>query len=291
MRYLILLAACTAPTFGQQPATPSAPPLPAGHSFSDTPAAKIRLEFRFVSAPPESLAELKKKSLIHSAPSQPDLTLKEIPDDQLAKNGGIQLVSAKSVTEIQQPVYIDTFDDTDVRNVLIHVQDNERANVFLAPKLRLIDQQIATVEAITKHPFVVGLKAADESYTPQIETFKTGSQVVMRCRTLPGDIVRIDFRARFSTVDDVGTRSAGPPSTSVQVPKVKSNDVQVSANIPSGRTLGVWGLPLEIQGSKNASGQPLSNIPYVNRMFRNTGVTSVTLETLLLVTPHIVETE
>ena len=290
MRYLLLLAVCTTPGFGQE--SPSAPtPLPPGHSFSDKPVAKIRLEFRFVSAPSESLAELKTKSLIRTAPFQPELALDEVPDEQLAKSGGIQLVSAKSVTEIRQPVFIDTFDDTDVRSVLHHVQENERANVFLAPKLTLIDRQTATIEDITKHPFVVGLKPANESYTPQIETLRTGYQVVVRCRSLSDDLVRIDFRARFSNVDDVTTRSAGPPSTSVQVPEVTSNDVQVSAKIPSGRTLAVWGLPLEIQGSKNDSGQPLSNIPYVNHMFKNTGETRVTLETLLLVTPRLVEAE
>ena len=136
-------------------------------------------------------------------------------------------------------------------------------------------------------PDTVGRQPVAQGYSPQIRVLENGSQILIRCRTLPEHQgVRVDFRARFSSLNDVNTLDAGPPNTSVQVPRVRAQDVEVSANVPPGQSLAIWGLRKEIVGRDE--GSPVVNgIPYVSRMFKSTGDGTMELETLLLVTPRI----
>lgn len=276
-----LTAPCSAQTASDLPSS--------GHAFPDRDTPQITLEVRFLTAPSALFKSLRQQNHIRSAPPAPDLSLPDVSDSELADSGGIRLVSARIAEESHLPVFIDSLQDNDVRKILLAIQGAERGNVMMAPKVTVFNRQTAVICDTTTRPYVVGLKPTGGKNQPQVRTVDDGLQLVVRCRVRTDDAVRVDFRAKLSTVNEVGLMDSGQPDTVIQVPREELHDIQLAAEIAAGETLAVWGVPHRVQARATAGVPLTNNIPYVNRLFRNTGTATEYQEMLILLTPRIVK--
>ncbi|MEQ9407027.1 MAG: hypothetical protein RIK87_04845 [Fuerstiella sp.] len=213
------IAVCQLPPESATPNQPTQALPVAGHAFPDGEAPQISFEIRFVSATAEMARRLEQAALVRSAPQAPELTLADVSADELTQAGGIRLVSSTSVVTQQQPVFVERLSDDNVRQWMQIVQTDARSNILMAPKVTLFNRQTAQIDDTTSRPFVVGVKPTGEAYSPQIQTFDDGTQLTLRGIVQANDSVRVDLRARFSSVEEVGLLDAGPADVTLQVPQ------------------------------------------------------------------------
>ena len=75
---------------------------------------------------------------------------------------------------------------------------------------------------------------------------------------------------------------------SVQLPVVASTQVNTVVSVPDGGTVLLGGVK-RLRESRNMAGVPILNkIPFISRLFKNTGVGRETSSLMLMVTPRIV---
>ena len=76
--------------------------------------------------------------------------------------------------------------------------------------------------------------------------------------------------------------------TTVQLPTLTTTTVSTTVNVPDGGTIVIGGIKRLSEG-RNERGVPfLSNIPYVNRLFKNVGIGRETSSLMMMVTPRII---
>lgn len=253
---------------------------------SDTP--QISVEVRFVTGPREVFQELKTADLIRTAVQKPQRVLPASSDEILKQQGGIQLVSATTVIKNNEPVFIRTLSETQVKRVINTVQNHAEANVLFAPKVVMFDKQEAEIQDTTSRPFVVGLTKMGNAHQPEIEPISEGSRLGIRS-TVKGQDVRLDLAIDVSQIQSVAIKHAGPTDTAVQVPSTRTTAIQLSALVAQGQTLAISGFG---KNQEVRVEQPvLKRIPYVSRMFKNTAVGSEYQEMMILITPRILSKE
>ena len=85
-----------------------------------------------------------------------------------------------------------------------------------------------------------------------------------------------------------GFQAAGAGEVTVQQPIVASTTVLTTVAVPDGGTVLLGGVK-RLSESRNMAGVPILNkIPYISRLFKNTGVGRETQSLMLMVTPRIV---
>jgi len=73
----------------------------------------------------------------------------------------------------------------------------------------------------------------------------------------------------------------------IQLPVVAMTNVSTVVSVPDGGTVLLGGIKRMSEG-RNESGVPfLSNVPYINRLFRNVGIGHETSHLMMMVTPRI----
>ena len=81
---------------------------------------------------------------------------------------------------------------------------------------------------------------------------------------------------------------AGSGNISVQQPVVEIVSVITTVSVPDGGTVLLGGVK-RLRESRNMAGVPILNkIPYVSRLFKNTGVGREAESLMLMVTPRII---
>ena len=254
----------------------------------DTDSAQIAIEVRFVTASPGVFEQLKAQDLIRTEHTVTTPTLPSSSDEELAKLGGIQLVSATTVIEARQPVFIRSLSETQMIQFLRIAESDERSNIMFAPRMTVFDQQEAVIQDTTQRPFVVGLTRAGAEYQPQIETVDDGIKVALKASVKNAD-VRLDLAIKMSDVQHVTSRNAGPEGTAIQVPSVKTTAVELSAMLDEGKTLAIYGLPHDRQVTRTLPVPYVGKVPYVGRLFKNTAAATEHHDILILITPRIVK--
>jgi type II secretory pathway component GspD/PulD (secretin) len=197
------------------------------------------------------------------------------------------LVSARKVVESQEPVFAETLTEAQKKTLIQKFQEDARSNVMFAPKVTLFDGQEATVQDTIQRPFVVGVTPEDKNNPAIIRTFVEGTQIMMKTTMQAGGAVRLDLQIRLSDLLDVRTAVAGPNDLKVQVPQIRSSNIQLSAVVPAGRCRAIWGFEDEITATVE---RPfLKGVPYVSRMFKNTATGTMSQDTLMVITPQVLE--
>jgi general secretion pathway protein D len=200
--------------------------------------------------------------------------------------------------------------DIEVFLFLEAAQQNNRGNVLTAPKVTLFNGQFAFVFSGSIEPFVTALNpvvaAGAVAFDPQIQQFFNGAflgvQAVIsadrryvRLSLFPS-FTNISGEKRFTVTGGAGGfggvggggGGAANAQAEIVVPIISANFVATTVSVPDGGTVMMGGLKSKTE-IRNEFGTPLLNkIPYVQRLFMNTGVTSVTRSLLLMVTPRII---
>lgn len=286
--FLLIAASCSV-----QQNNATADQKPVFTDLIETDPAQITVEVRFVTASPTVFEQLKTQDLIRTEQPATTPTLPSSSDEELAQQGGIQLVSAKTIIEQRQPVFIRSLTKQQMSQFMRIAQSDERSNIMFAPKVTVFDQQEAMIQDTTQRPFVVGLTKAGSEYQPRIETVDNGIKVALKATVKNADVknadVRLDLAIRMSDVQHVTTRNAGPEGTAIQVPSVKATTVELSALLSEGKTLAIYGLPFDRQVILTQPVPYVGKVPYVGRLFKNTSAATEHHEILVLITPRIIK--
>ncbi len=198
-------------------------------------------------------------------------------------------------------------------------QSTERSNVLQAPKVTLFNGQQALVQDVTDTPFVVSVIPVVGDFAaalqPVIVVLSEGSFMTVqavassdrryvRLTVVPffsqiGDVTEFTFTGTTSTSRDTSgsgdkddekvTSSSGSTSgTTVQLPEYSYVTVTTTVSVPDGGTILLGGIKRLSEG-RNEKGVPILNkIPFINRLFKNTGIGRETTSLMMMVTPRII---
>jgi type II secretory pathway component GspD/PulD (secretin) len=216
--------------------------------------------------------------------------------------------------------------DIQVYMFLEAAQGNRRVNVMQAPKITLFNGQTSTVFVSDVAFFTLGLQVFQSSgqtvYIPQNIPVPIGSSFPPPGATTSGQpgvsvtvqaIISADRRfvrmnlaptltaitsatvplfpvtAFITPVFEGGSQGVPIPFTQFfQQPSISEIAVQTTVAVPDGGTVVLGGLKTLAEG-RNEFGPPvLSQIPYINRLFRNQGIGRETRHIMIMVTPRII---
>ncbi len=198
-------------------------------------------------------------------------------------------------------------------------QSTERSNVLQAPKVTLFNGQQALVQDVTDTPFVVSVIPVVGDFAaalqPVIVVLSEGSFMTVqavasadrryvRLTVVPffsqiGDVSTFTFTGSTSTSkdtsggDDKGqnkdeSTSGSTSGTTVQLPEYSYVTVTTTVSVPDGGTILLGGIKRLSEG-RNEKGVPILNkIPFINRLFKNSGIGRETTSLMMMVTPRII---
>lgn len=193
-------------------------------------------------------------------------------------------------------------------------QGDTRTNVMQAPKLTLFNGQTATLNVGDTQFFVmdVGVETLPNGnviFQPRTQGFFNGIQLTIQAiisadrRTVrlspniamqnlvPGPVNLFPVVVPIFPQPGINQINPADPITFTQLiqqPVIQSISVQTTVAVPDGGTVLMGGLK-RLSEARNEYGTPiLSKIPYINRLFRNTGYGRETTSLLMMITPRIV---
>ncbi len=193
-------------------------------------------------------------------------------------------------------------------------QGDRRTNTMFAPKVTLFNGQAAAVNDFTARPFVVG-------YQPVVGFGAIGFQPIIRqipdglnvgvAAVISADrrYVRLSVFPQFTSITEVSTfqvptgstgavgvvganqqqqQGSSTGSATIQQPVTAIVSVQTTVSVPDGGTVLLGGVK-RLREGRTMQGVPILNkLPYISRLFKNTGVGRETESLMLMVTPRII---
>jgi type II secretory pathway component GspD/PulD (secretin) len=192
------------------------------------------------------------------------------------------------------------------------VQDDRHANLMQLPKMTMFNCQSSDLEVADAHEFVTGLDVrvgedGDVLFRPQAERVPVGLRMTVK-PVVSADrrFVNMRMKVDLSSLDDpeadlIPIRLPPmPPSPDavperatqmLQRPRISRLTMDQAFIVPDGKTALISGWTRERQ-VRTESGPPvLSDIPYLNRLFKTVGSSPRRECVLLTVTPRIVVPE
>jgi type II secretory pathway component GspD/PulD (secretin)/tetratricopeptide (TPR) repeat protein len=205
--------------------------------------------------------------------------------------------------------------DIQVYMLLEAAQGDERSNVMQAPKLTLFNGQTSTINVSDTQFFVTSVTVVQLGgqvvFVPSNMPFPTGGVTLSMTAVISADrrFVRMDLAPNLTNLTSANVQlypittfitpvfeggAVGQPvpfTQFLQQPVFNTIGVQTSVNVPDGGTVLLGGLKRLSEG-RNEFGPPiLSEIPYINRLFKNVGYGRETESLLMMVTPRIIINE
>ena len=116
-------------------------------------------------------------------------------------------------------------------------------------------------------------------------TFNGSQQIEATTNSVLDDLLDIVDGSSDADDEELLTSTTG---ITVQLPTLAITNVSTVVSVPDGGTVLMGGIK-RMQEGRNESGVPfLSNIPYVNRLFKNVGIGHETSHLMMMVTPRII---
>ena len=200
-------------------------------------------------------------------------------------------------------------------------QGDARTNLLQAPKVTLFNGQQASVNDISTRPFVTSVTPVVGDFAaaqqPIIMMLNEGTQLTVQAVVSPDRrFVRLTLVPFFSEIGDVeeftfdgrrqsttGTSTVDPTDdtqtiqdnasndilgTTVQLPQFASTSVSTTVSVPDGGTILLGGIKRLSEGRDEEGVPMLSKLPYINRLFKNVGISRTTQSLMMMVTPRII---
>jgi len=203
-------------------------------------------------------------------------------------------------------------------------QRDQRTNVLQAPKVTLFNGQQAFVSDTSQSPFVVSVipyvgdfASAQQPVIVVLSegTFLTVQAVVspdkrfVRLTLVPffshiGKVDTFTFQGSVTSISDTSTegvqdtpndstkkknsREIRSEGTTVQLPTFSFVTVTTTVSVPDGGTVLMGGIKRLSEGRSEAGVPILNKIPYLNRLFKNVGISHETQSLMMMVTPRII---
>lgn len=190
-------------------------------------------------------------------------------------------------------------------------QGDKRTNVMQAPKLTLFNGQTSTIQIQDFQYFATNVQVLQSggqiAYVPQNQPVPVGVNLAVQA-VVSADrrFVRMNLAPTMTNVSGAnvplfpittfitpvfegGAQGQPVPFTQyIQQPTFTSITIQTTVSVPDGGTVLLGGMKILNEG-RNEFGPPiLSQIPYIDRLFKNVGYGKDTSSLLLMVTPRII---
>jgi type II secretory pathway component GspD/PulD (secretin) len=193
-------------------------------------------------------------------------------------------------------------------------QGDQRTNVLNAPKITLFNGQTANIAVQDQQFFVtnVNIQAANGQLTfiPQNQNFATGTTLTVQA-VISADrrFVRLNITPNITNLASAIVNLfpivtpiqvffeggfTGPTvnfTQFIQQPVFNTININTTVAVPDGGTVLMGGLKRMNEGRTEFGPPVLSKIPYINRLFKNTGYGKDTESLMIMVTPRIIINE
>ncbi len=202
-------------------------------------------------------------------------------------------------------------------------QGDARANVLNAPKVTLFNGQQAIIVDTAFRPFVISvipvvgefaaaqqpvIVVLSEGTTMTVQAVVSDDRRYVRLTIVPffsqiGEVTTFTFEGSETTAassetiddDDDGNDETNNQAntitrsgTTVQLPTFQVISVATTVSVPDGGTVLLGGIK-RLREQRNEFGIPLlGKVPYIDRLFRNVGISRETNSLMMMVTPHII---
>lgn len=211
--------------------------------------------------------------------------------------------------------------DIEVFFLIQAANGDQRSNIMTAPKITLFNGQFGSVSDVVTRSFVTSVTPVVGSFAaahaPVISTLAEGTMMSVQAvvshdrrfvrLTLVPTFTKLndvqEFTFTGSTTTDTGSNIFDPTDGSllgsnnqtttregvtVQQPVFAITQVSATVAVPDGGTVLLGGVK-RLSEARVERGIPfLSNLPYVNRLFKNVGIGRDTSSLMLMVTPRII---
>lgn len=211
--------------------------------------------------------------------------------------------------------------DIEVFFLIQAANGDQRSNIMTAPKITLFNGQFGSVSDVVSRSFVTSVTPVVGSFAaahaPVISTLAEGTMMSVQAvvshdrrfvrLTLVPTFTKLndvqEFTFTGSTTTDTGSNIFDPTDGSllgsnnqtttregvtVQQPVFAITQVSATVAVPDGGTVLLGGVK-RLSESRIERGIPfLSNLPYVNRLFKNVGIGRDTSSLMLMVTPRVI---
>lgn len=200
-------------------------------------------------------------------------------------------------------------------------QGDSRTNVLAAPKITLFNGQVGTVNDTVTRPFVAGftpivgvgavgfqpiIVPLNDGVTLSVAAVISADRRYVRLSVFPNistvlDIVEFSVPGGATSQFGVNNQGGGgggggnqqnqagaAGSVTIQQPVVDVLNVQTTVSVPDGGTVLLGGVKRLSEGRSMAGVPILNKLPYISRLFKNSGVGRDTESIMLMVTPRII---
>jgi general secretion pathway protein D len=210
------------------------------------------------------------------------------------------------------PTFID---DKQVRQLLEAVQEDHSASVMQAPKVTIMNGQVAKVCVGQEYSYMTGLnvvsKHGEAVAIPKIEKFTSGVEFQIQPAVSadqknvtvgftgkitdhdPNDVAVVPVITALTAHDGCGEKRIVPVTQFVQLPKFQTMEIRKSFQVGDGKTaVLLWGTHMvDCRDDVDIDVPVLGSVPFVNRLFSAMTWHRAPQDVILLVTPRVIISE
>ena len=173
------------------------------------------------------------------------------------------------------------------------LKEDRRLDVLSRPQVMTLDNQPAFIQVGQRVPTITGTQTNEVGQTNQVAMENVGLILLVTPRISPDGLVVMEINAEKS---EVGPESEGiPVSVSegqvIRSPRVDTITAQTTVSAMGGQTVILGGLITKNKSEARRRVPGLSDIPVLGNLFRYDGEVERKTELLIIMTPHIVESE
>jgi len=172
-------------------------------------------------------------------------------------------------------------DSIDINGILRAEKENIDAKLLANPRIMVVDNEQATFDIVTEHPYVERTITAG-STTETVKFKNVGVKLVVTPHVAGKDMLRLNIAPEFSVlVTRVQVASSN-------VPVVDTRKVNTIALVRDGQAVVLGGLRKKETSMQVNKVPILGDIPVLGHLFRFEGESTATTELVIFITPHIV---
>ena len=172
-------------------------------------------------------------------------------------------------------------DNIDLNAILRAEKENIDAKLLANPRIMVVDNEEATFDIVTEHPYVERTITAG-STTETVKFKNVGVKLVVTPHVAGKDMLRLNIAPEFSVlVTRVQVASSN-------VPVVDTRKVNTIALVRDGQAVVLGGLRKKETSMQVNKVPILGDLPVLGNLFRFEGESTVNTELVIFITPHIV---
>lgn len=230
---------------------------------------EVSIELRVVTPSAELLRGVK----LPTATAVPDSAISEDRDigepsqSSIPENDSpIRLVNATTVVEKRIPISVQTVPLNSLAEFFKAAQSDAKTSIQSPPKLRLKLGTVGEIDATIRRPFVTNLQFVSSTEAPEgvdqagsradtvgiqpkIRIVREGVTLKVRSHVVESGRIALDLLLNLDEITDVGVVPVAANAV-VQVPEVKTTQIEISARLSEGEVLLIRNAPAQPKGPK-----------------------------------------